>query len=92
MLTLRLNVCSTAGPRVVPDTFSGTPHRRFLSPRPRWARCRCQAAHHAKFARTTASRYGNTAVASISTFASASMSATTCTTLITGKCFPITAR
>ena len=39
-----------------------------------------------------AARYGNTAVASISTFASASMSATTCTTLITGKCFPITAR
>ena len=39
-----------------------------------------------------AGSYGTTAVASISTFASFSMSATTCTTLITGKCFPITAR
>ncbi len=37
-------------------------------------------------------RYGTTAVASISTLASFSISATTCTTLMTGKCFPITAR
>lgn len=36
--------------------------------------------------------YGTNAVASISTFASFSMSATTCTTLMTGKCLPITAR
>jgi hypothetical protein len=35
---------------------------------------------------------GTTAVASISTFACCSMRATTCTTLMTGKCLPMTAR
>ena len=37
-------------------------------------------------------RFGTTAVASISTLASSSTSATTCTSVITGKCAPITLR
>src|SRR5580700_6751365 len=37
-------------------------------------------------------RYGTTAVASISTLAKSSTSATTCTSVMVGKCLPITAR
>src|SRR5450631_3044959 len=46
-----------------------------------------------EFFRSAAHSYpGNTAVASISTRASFSISATTCTTDIVGKCLPITSR